>query len=92
MKILRNTLPISDIFNLMKSGELTINRSYQRGTGLWPDNARSYFIDTILNDFPFPKVVMRQVVDLKTKKSKSQINWIGCSRRCLQTRLFVFKL
>lgn len=73
MKILRNTMPISDIYNLMKSGELTINRSYQRGTGLWPDNARSYFIDTVLNDFPFPKVVMRQVVDLKTKKSKREI-------------------
>ena len=30
MKIIRNTLPISDIYNLMKTGELTINRSYQR--------------------------------------------------------------
>lgn len=73
MKIIRNTLPISDLYNLMKSGELTINRSYQRGTGLWPDNARSYFIDTVLNDFPFPKIVIRQVVDLKTKKSKREI-------------------
>ena len=73
MKIIRNTLPISDLYNLMKSGELTVNRNYQRGTGLWPDNARSYLIDTILNDFPFPKVVIRQVVDLKTKKSKREI-------------------
>lgn len=73
MKIIKNTLPISDLYNLMKSGELTINRSYQRGTGLWPDNARSYFIDTVLNDFPFPKIVIRQVVDLKTKKSKREI-------------------
>lgn len=73
MKIIRNTLPISDIYNLMKSGELTINRSYQRGTGLWPDNARTYFIDTILNDFPFPKIIIRQIVDLKTKKSKREI-------------------
>lgn len=73
MKILRNTLPISDIYNMLKNGELTINRSYQRGTGLWPENARSYFIDTVLNEFPFPKVVMRQVVDLKTKKSRREI-------------------
>lgn len=73
MKIIKNTMPISDIYNLMKSGELTINRSYQRSSGLWPDNARSYFIDTILNEFPFPKVVIRQVVDLKTKKSKREI-------------------
>lgn len=73
MKIIRNTLPITDIYNLMKSGELTINRNYQRGSGLWPDNARSYFIDTILNDFPFPKIIIRQVVDLKTKKSRREI-------------------
>lgn len=73
MKIIKNTLPISDLYNMMESGELIVNRSYQRGTGLWPDNARSYFIDTILNDFPFPKVVIRQTVDLKTKKSKREI-------------------
>jgi len=93
MKIIRNTLPISDIYNLMKSGELTINRSYQRENGLWPDNARSYFIDTILNDFPFPKVVIRQYVDLKTKKSKREI--IDGQQRLTTIRDFVdnkFKL
>ncbi|WP_421918468.1 DUF262 domain-containing protein [Marinifilum sp.] len=93
MKILRNTIPVSDVYNLMKSGELTINRSYQRGKGLWPNNARSYFIDTILNDFPFPKVVLRQVVDLKTKKSKREI--IDGQQRLTTIRDFIenkFKL
>lgn len=73
MKIIRNTIPISDLFNLMIDSELTINRTYQRGQGLWPQNARSYFIDTLLNEFPFPKIVIRQVVDLKTKKTKREI-------------------
>lgn len=73
MKINRNTITISDIYNMMKSGELVINREYQRGKGLWPDNARSYFIDTLLNGFPFPKIVIRQIVDLKTKKTKREI-------------------
>ena len=68
MKIIRNTIPISDLYNLMIESELTINRTYQRSSGLWPQNARSYFIDTLLNDFPFPKIVVRQTVDLKTKK------------------------
>lgn len=66
-------MPISDLFNLMLTGELTVNKSYQRSSGLWPQNARSYFIDTILNEFPFPKVVIRQVVDLKTRKTKREI-------------------
>lgn len=73
MKIIRNTTPISDLFNLMVDNELTINRSYQRSSGLWPHNARAYFIDTVLNEFPFPKVVVRQIVDLKTKKTKREI-------------------
>jgi hypothetical protein len=93
MKILRNTLPVSDLYNQMKSGELTINRSYQRSQGLWPNNSRSYFIDTVLNEFPFPKVVLRQTVDLKTKKSKREI--IDGQQRLTTIRDFInnkFKL
>jgi hypothetical protein len=73
MKILRNTAPVSDLYNQMKSGELTVNRTYQRSQGLWPANARSYFIDSVLNEFPFPKVVIRQTVDLTTRRSKREI-------------------
>lgn len=73
MKIIRNTIPISDLFNLMIENELTINKDYQRSSGLWPQNAKSYFIDTLLNEFPFPKIVIRQVVDLKTKRTKREI-------------------
>ncbi len=93
MKILRNTLPISDLYNQMKSGELVINRSYQRSQGLWPNNSRTYFIDTVLNEFPFPKVVLRQTVDLKTKKSKREI--IDGQQRLTTIRDFIdnkFKL
>lgn len=77
----------------MKSGELTINRSYQRSQGLWPNNSRTYFIDTILNEFPFPKVVLRQTVDLKTKKTKREI--IDGQQRLTTIRDFIdnkFKL
>lgn len=73
MKIIRNTKPISDLYNGMKSGDIIINREYQRSSGLWPNNSRSYFIDTILNEFPFPKVVLWQKVDLKTKKTRIEI-------------------
>lgn len=93
MKILRNTFPISDLYNQMKSGELTINRTYQRSQGLWPNNSRSYFIDTILNEFPFPKIALRQVVDLKTKRSSREI--IDGQQRLTTIRDFIdnkFKL
>jgi len=52
---------------------LLVNREYQRSSGLWPLNARSYFIDTIINGFPFPKITIRQIVDLRTRKSVREI-------------------
>ena len=73
MKIIRNTRPISELCNDLKNGDMTINREYQRSGGLWPNNARSYFIDTILNEFPFPKVVLWQIVDIKTRRTKTEI-------------------
>ncbi len=72
---------------------LGINRSYQRSKGLWPNNARTYFIDTILNDFPFPKAVLRDIIDLKTKKTKREI--IDGQQRLTTIRDFIdnkFKL
>ncbi|MCZ2085215.1 MAG: DUF262 domain-containing protein [Flavobacteriales bacterium] len=93
MKIIRNTTPLSDLFNQLKTGELTINKNYQRSGGLWPENARSYFIDTIINDFPFPKVIIRQTVDLKTRKTKREV--IDGQQRLLTIKDFIegkFKL
>lgn len=73
MNITRNVFTISDLNNWMDQKELNINRDYQRSPVLWPINARSFFIDTILNNFPFPKILIRQTIDLKTKKSIREI-------------------
>lgn len=73
MRIIRNTLTIADLYRFYEEGSLCINRDYQREAGLWPSNARSFFIDTILNGFPFPKITLRQTIDLKTRKSVREI-------------------
>ena len=73
MKVTRNVFNISDLNEWMNERTLTINRNYQRAKGLWPSNARSYFIDTILNGFPFPKIIIRQAIDIKTRKSTREI-------------------
>lgn len=48
--------------------ELIVNRNYQRSPSVWPDSARTYFIDTILNRYVFPKVYFYQVFDKTRKK------------------------
>lgn len=73
MRVNSNTYTIADINQWLKEGSLTINREYQRQSGLWPLNARSYFIDTILNNFPFPKVTLLQKIDLKTQKTNREV-------------------
>ena len=73
MRIIRNTMTIADMSRFYDEGSLRINREYQRDPGLWPPNARTYFIDTILNEFPFPKITLRQTIDLKTRKSIREI-------------------
>lgn len=73
MKVTRNVFTISDLNGWMSENTLVINRDYQRSTGLWPINARSYFIDTILNGFPFPKIIIRQAIDIKTRKAMREI-------------------
>lgn len=73
MRVTRNIMIISDLSNWMDEKQLVINKKYQRSKGLWAPNARAYFIDTILNSFPFPKITIRQTVDLKTRKSIREI-------------------
>lgn len=73
MQVTRNVFTIADLVKWLEEKSLIINRDYQRGSGLWPLNARSYFIDTILNGYPFPKITIRQTMNLKTRKSVREI-------------------
>lgn len=73
MNVTRNVFTIADLMKWLDEKTLIVNRDYQRGQGIWPPNARSYFIDTILNGYPFPKVTIRQTIDLRTRKSIREI-------------------
>ena len=63
MDINQSSNSIADLLNMKRRRELTVNATYQRGTGIWPAGARSYFIDTILSGFPFPKIYVYEFVD-----------------------------
>ena len=63
MQINSNNYSIAEIHSMLERRELEVNRDYQRGSGLWPNGARSYFIDTILEHYPFPKIYFYEVYD-----------------------------
>lgn len=53
-------ISLIDLVGMLDRKELIINRNYQRGQDIWPLTARSYFIDTILHGYPFPKIYLYQ--------------------------------
>ena len=69
MKLNEGKYSIAEIRDMLDRGDLVVNREYQRSPGLWPAAARSYFIDTILGGFPFPKVYFHEFLERKTKKT-----------------------
>ncbi len=73
MQLIRNTFTIADLNKWLEERTLIVNHNYQRLQGLWHKNARSYFIDTILNNYPFPKITIRQTINLKTRQSIREI-------------------
>lgn len=63
MQIRDNNYSIAEIYAMLDRRDLHINRDYQRGSGLWPVSPRSYFIDTIIHGFPFPKIYFYEYLD-----------------------------
>lgn len=73
MKTIHSTEPILDFCNGLKSGEYMVNRDYQRSEKVWPANAKSFLIETIVLDYPVPKLSLHQNLDVKSRKTVKQI-------------------
>jgi hypothetical protein len=73
MQINTNNYSIAEIIEMLDRRELIVNREYQRGSGLWPAGPSSYFIDTILEGFPFPKIYMYEFMTRPDRKLRKEI-------------------
>ena len=73
MKVEEGKYSLAELVDWFRNRVLVVNPEYQRGGGLWPPAAKSYFIDTILRDFPFPKVYFHERVDKNSKKPRREI-------------------
>lgn len=58
---------------MLERRELVVNRDYQRGSGIWPAGPSSYFIDTIIENFPFPKIYMYEFVNRDDRNVRKEI-------------------
>jgi len=73
MNITVGQMSIVDIVENIKRKDFVINRDYQRQAGVWPDSARTYFIDTILEGYPFPKIYIYQVFNEKSNRPIKEV-------------------
>lgn len=68
MEVLRSVFTISELRDMWQRRELVVNKNYQRSSAVWPEAARTYLIDTILNGYVVPKVYFYQVFEKSRKK------------------------
>jgi hypothetical protein len=64
---------VSDYCDMYDRREVRVNRDYQRSDEVWPRTAQSFLIETILLNFPVPKLFLHQVTDLRTRRTVKEI-------------------
>lgn len=67
METQHSTIPILDFVKGVQSKEYNVDRDYQRSDAVWPSVAKSFLIETILLNFPVPKLSLHQKLDVKTR-------------------------
>lgn len=64
---------VAEYVKQMRTGDIKVNKNYQRSSAVWPPAARSYLIDTILHGYPIPKLSLYQKTDLKSRTTTKEI-------------------
>jgi len=73
VKIEESKHSIAELIDLYKRKDLSVNEEYQRAPRIWPSAARSYFIDTILSGYPFPKIYLWERLNKATLRPQREI-------------------
>lgn len=73
MNIINTNFTIAELCDQFARKDLDINRNYQRSDAVWPDNARSFLIETIILGYPVPKITIRQRTDVKQLRTFKEI-------------------
>lgn len=73
MRVNLVTMSVADYCQMFDRNEVLINKRYQRNPAIWPVAPRSYLIETILLNYPVPKLALHQVTDLVTRRTRKEV-------------------
>lgn len=73
MKANSAPMAVADYCNALQENKIIVNSNYQRKDGLWNAPARSFFIESILLEYPIPKMFLYAKLDLKTRGTIKEI-------------------
>lgn len=73
MRTQNSTITVADYCQGLERREYLVNRDYQRSDLVWPLAARSFFIETILLDYPTPKMWLHQRLEMPSRKVVKEI-------------------
>ena len=63
------SLTISEFYDNYTSNKYRFNVTYQRKSGVWSEDKKSFLIDSILKNYPVPAIFLRPCVDNDTGKT-----------------------
>ena len=73
MKANPSPMSVADYCHDFNNNKIIINEEYQRNVGLWTSQAKSFFIESILLEFPIPKLYLHARLDLKSKQQVKEV-------------------
>ncbi len=63
------SLTISEFYDNFLLNKYRFNVNYQRNSGVWSEDKKSFLIDSILKNYPMPAIFLRPCVDTVTGKT-----------------------
>jgi hypothetical protein len=71
--VIQGGYSVAEYCTRMEKREFIVNHEYQRSDKIWPITAKSFLIETIILGYPMPKLTLRQITDLETKRGTKEI-------------------
>lgn len=73
MRLIPTNYTVAEYCKKFGDREIVVNKDYQRSDQIWPVAAQAFLIETILLDFPMPKLTLYQRTDIRTRRTIEEI-------------------